>query len=885
VRHVRIASRNGDTVTVAAGAALGVTAGSKYAVHPQGTKSPEGVTALGTITITAVRATAADARIDAEQSAGAIVAGAYAFETDHAWGDLRLAVEVAVPQSRAADAEQLRAELASSAMLRVVEAGQGAAVRVYLIEPRAEVSEGGPVPQIGAVREPLWAAVGETGELVMPLQAVTALRAVRENLNRLGRYRQSLALDNPDQDSVLRGRFTITLLRRDGSGGWAPAEPDPVAGQVVFEVGDEIAFRVESRHDKPVYVNLLNFGLAGAVNLVHPEAGAQEQLRANGSFDVGTRGEFSALEFPDTFPFADDPVNAVPAEGVDTVKLIVTESPVDFSFLNQASFEAGVQTRGADDSPLMMLFHSATSGGGTRDFGRRKIQLEDWTTVVKPFVLRRKRTARLVANDQPVELGGVTLMATGIAGDARLHERSGRALAAELGAGTLIGALEESGVEIRHTVELAHAQEVAPSSRSAGDEPSLDLTLRDPGPNHGQMLMATDELGLVSWHFAAPAEAAAAGSRGAGAPAPDGRRTYRIAARVPLSAPAAGARGVIGFVGSKLFKELVFPLVDPVLGAVGAAFAGRWEASKRPYRVRQFTPDDYMRSTAVEIDGDGWRRLSAGRALLFVHGTFSRAHSAFGTMPRDFIETLHQRYEGRVFALDHFTLSQDPRQNVDWLLDRLPGDVRLDLDIICHSRGGLVSRVLSEKQGELNTGSRSLRVGRVIFVGSPNAGTVLADPAHMGDLIDTYTNLLNFIPDAGVSDMLAGVVTVAKTLAVGAVGGLKGLQSMQPAGPFGKWLNSGGRAGDTRYFALSSDFTPSDSGLVHLAKNRLMDLVFKGPNDLVVPTDGVFAENGSGFFPIEDRLVFTGSDSVAHTAFFTKRAVREKIMEWIGGEA
>jgi hypothetical protein len=222
---------------------------------------------------------------------------------------------------------------------------------------------------------------------------------------------------------------------------------------------------------------------------------------------------------------------------------------------------------------------------------------------------------------------------------------------------------------------------------------------------------------------------------------------------------------------------------------------------------------------------------------------------------------------------------------VDWLLDRLPGDVRLDLDIICHSRGGLVSRVLSEKQGELNTGSRSLRVGRVIFVGSPNAGTVLADPAHMGDLIDTYTNLLNFIPDAGVSDMLAGVVTVAKTLAVGAVGGLKGLQSMQPAGPFGKWLNSGGRAGDTRYFALSSDFTPSDSGLVHLAKNRLMDLVFKGPNDLVVPTDGVFAENGSGFFPIEDRLVFTGSDSVAHTAFFTKRAVREKIMEWIGGEA
>ena len=81
---------------------------------------------------------------------------------------------------------------------------------------------------------------------------------------------------------------------------------------------------------------------------------------------------------------------------------------------------------------------------------------------------------------------------------------------------------------------------------------------------------------------------------------------------------------------------------------------------------------------------------------------------------------------------------------------------------------------------------------------------------------------------------------------------------------------------------LTSDLSPGEPGLKEFAKNRLVDRIFKGPNDLVVPTDGVFAENGSGFFPIEDKMVFTGEDAVAHTAFFGNAAVRERIMEWLG---
>jgi hypothetical protein len=57
--------------------------------------------------------------------------------------------------------------------------------------------------------------------------------------------------------------------------------------------------------------------------------------------------------------------------------------------------------------------------------------------------------------------------------------------------------------------------------------------------------------------------------------------------------------------------------------------------------------------------------------------------------------------------------------------------------------------------------------------------------------------------------------------------------------------------------------------------------VFGGANDLVVPTDGVFASNGSGWFPIEERHVFDGTSGVAHTGFFGSPAAREKIVEWL----
>src|SRR4029079_4532122 len=103
--------------------------------------------------------------------------------------------------------------------------------------------------------------------------------------------------------------------------------------------------------------------------------------------------------------------------------------------------------------------------------------------------------------------------------------------------------------------------------------------------------------------------------------------------------------------------------------------------------------------------------------------------------------------------------------------------------------------------GCARSGARAVGVGRGVSAASPNAGTILTDSRYLGQLIDRYTNLLNFFPDNGVTDILEAVITVVKQLAAAALDGLDGLQSMNPEGPFLKALNAGA-PGSTRYFAL-----------------------------------------------------------------------------------
>jgi hypothetical protein len=488
-------------------------------------------------------------------------------------------------------------------------------------------------------------------------------------------------------------------------------------------------------------------------------------------------------------------------------------------------------------------------------------------------------SVRLNPNGNPVSIGNVILRSPGLDGEATQHGSGTTGLrAAALTTSALEDVLAREQLEVQETVEITSAREVdaggaAVRSTTLG-EPAIEITVPDPGEAWGQLVLSTDESGVVTWHFARDENLAVDTVRGRST------RTYVIPRRVGVTPPTAETRGLIGALGKKLIKVLAFPLIQDGIGEVGDFFAARWEAANRPYGVRTFGPDDYRNDDGDSVD---WKTLEEGRALLFVHGTFSRANSGFGALPHDHVKDLHRIYGGRVFAFNHFTLSDDPRQNVEWFINQLPSDSTLDLDIVSHSRGGIVARVFAEKQSEFSLGSRSFNVNKVVFVATPNAGTALADPDHMGDLIDSYTNILNFLPDFGVLDIFDGIVTVAKHIAVGALRGLEGLQSMNPRGEFlTRWLNVG-PTNSTRYFALAADYEPAQPGLKTYARDILMDKIFGDENDLVVPTEGVFSDNGSEHFPIEDRHVFDRDAGIQHSNFFSNSAAMSKMLEWLGG--
>ena len=477
-----------------------------------------------------------------------------------------------------------------------------------------------------------------------------------------------------------------------------------------------------------------------------------------------------------------------------------------------------------------------------------------------------------------VEVGQVRLRTPGLTGQVDVFiPAAADARGQSLSSPQLERALEETGAETQLVLSMSEVVEVpmpgVEARSTAFDEAAFELEVPDAGPDFLQAVMAQDEAGVTTWNFPVDDNDRQDVSRAAAT------RRYLIRRHPAPTPPAGSERSVLSGIGMKVLKVVAFKLIDPVMGVVGPHFARKWEEKKRAYRIRTFTPGDYNQEQAGSITD--WKAFAGKRALLMIHGTISRTNLAFGSMDQPSVKALVGGYDGRALAFDHFTLSDDPRTNIERFVAMLPDDANLDVDIICHSRGGLVARQLAEQQAALSLGAKRIRVNRIVFVATPNSGTLLADTKYMTDFIDTYTNLLNFVPDNGATEIFEGIITVAKLIAAGTVKGLDGLQSMHPSGTFLKGLNTG-NADQKKYFAISSNYEPADSGLKSWVADRLLDRIFNRKyNDLVVPTEGVYGSNGSGFFPIAQRFELDASDGIAHTRFFGNAKVQRQLLSWL----
>ncbi|MDQ4025941.1 MAG: alpha/beta hydrolase [Actinomycetota bacterium] len=488
-------------------------------------------------------------------------------------------------------------------------------------------------------------------------------------------------------------------------------------------------------------------------------------------------------------------------------------------------------------------------------------------------------TQRLNPSGTPVRVGDLVLQTPGFDGIVELHVGGPAAVRGPAVEGeyddVFAAHLEERAVaELRDMTPVGPKR---PDPRTRGEQRLVTVAGPEASEDEEQVATVQNEDGSISWHFPMESRAAAPGARRGG-----GRRTFEIPLE-PLEAPpdAATTRGPIGFLGRKVLKIFGFSIA----GEIGEGIVRRWEKSKRPHRVRELLPDNIQTYDVGELATARWSDLTKGPALLFLHGTNSQIHSGYHALPPDDLKLLHERYGGRVIGFDHPTVSFDPIENVNALLEMVPDDARIELDVVCHSRGGLVARELSEKAAA----DSPLRVRKVLFVAAPNAGTALAHTKHVKSFLDTYTNFMSLLPSVGFVDILETVVNVAKEVALEIHERLKGLQSMNPEGDYllGR-LNDGPKVAAT-YAAIAADYEPAEGHKFPLwLRDRLFDEVFeendvKVKNDLVVPTEGVFAANKNENFPITDICSFEAREGMHHSGFFGNRKVLEFVHERLEG--
>jgi hypothetical protein len=441
--------------------------------------------------------------------------------------------------------------------------------------------------------------------------------------------------------------------------------------------------------------------------------------------------------------------------------------------------------------------------------------------------------------------------------------------------------LAETGVREQLTVQLADIDRVAagpdaPLGRGGPDD-YLQLDVPAPVPGWGQVVLDVGVDGEWRWQFAAPAAAA-----GAGRAAGTNRYVLPADSGVPQADETDGApqsRGLVGLLGRRVLKVLLFKVLE-VGGAIAAEKIVRsWEDDHRSHRLRHVAPGnqgDPMVNSPTLSPSDLRELLGGERALLLVHGTASRTDSCFRSMPDDVLGALAAKYGNRVFAFDHPTIAYDPLENVRWLSEQLPKDLAPKIDVMSHSRGGLVTRLLFERS---DLGVDPTWFQNAVLVASPNQGTALASPDKLGRLLDALTNVVGAAPTNPVTDVLEVVLSVVKQLAVGALGGLDGLASMDPSMSWAHAQLPDPTDFVKRYRALGSNFEPEPGAAVfRIARDLATDAIFGGAdNDLVVPTEGADLAG-----QITESLRLKSASAVDHSGYWRNSDATSQIRTWLG---
>lgn len=290
----------------------------------------------------------------------------------------------------------------------------------------------------------------------------------------------------------------------------------------------------------------------------------------------------------------------------------------------------------------------------------------------------------------------------------------------------------------------------------------------------------------------------------------------------------------------------------------------------------------------------------SGKVLVLIHGTFSDPQRSIESLSQ-FLPEARKVYRsdehdrGNIFVFGHPTLAVSPIENA-LELAHLFRNSEAEVDVISHSRGGLVTRWWFEAvwQGKA-------KKGRAVLVGSPLAGTSLAAPPRLRSTFKMLTNVANVL-----STVSGGAATVAPmlTLVTGLAKLVASFTSIMSDTPLTDALIamvpgfvSQSRVGNQpsllllrkhfpltdppQYHIVSANFEPDDVPRwqfwklfnKHRALDLATDMIFDTANDLVVDTSSMIDLADNFPIPVGNRLELPSGSVVHHTNYFEQPQV------------
>ena len=360
------------------------------------------------------------------------------------------------------------------------------------------------------------------------------------------------------------------------------------------------------------------------------------------------------------------------------------------------------------------------------------------------------------------------------------------------------------------------------------------------------------------------------------------------------------APGFVGLAGSRrgragrrvtVHRQIKFELLPP--SQLGE-FLDRLDQLFLPVGqrgLRRYSPRNHRLGRA------GVRPAPTGRVLVLIHGTFSSGtnmiHQLQSTdVGQTWLRTACDRWDD-VLVFDHPTLSVSPWLNATDLAAAFAG-CEADVDVVCHSRGGLVTRWWLE---HLDRASQRQR--RAVLLGCPLAGTSLASPARLRRSLDLLANLAKLlaagaalaVPAAPLLAAAAGLMRLFATVAsagaklpltdavVALIPGLAA-QSRAVNNPELQRLRAVSERHLPAYWAVTSDFEPPEVGWrfwqrlvrpVQPLADLAADTIFTEANDLVVDTASM-SDLAEGI-RVEHALRFGPAEHVHHLEYLSRPEV------------